>query len=268
MSPLQVLVATMGQQDFSLGEKMNLRCDAVLANQADRFQVECCQSPHGTWQMITTPTRGVGMNRNIALLAAQGDILLLADDDMAYNDDMPRQVMAAFEENPKADVLIFSMDILRNGEISEKRHLKKKRLHLWNSMRFGTCTIALRRSALLRENLSFHRLFGGGCIYGSGEDSLFLKSCFDRGLKVYSHSYVLGTCCKDSSSWFQGYNEKYFYDKGALMGRLFPKIPRLMALYFSLRFKKKTRLSPFGRFRLMLAGLRGGKQQLPYEEGL
>ena len=36
MSELQVLVATMHQRDFSLVEKMNIRCDAVIANQADR----------------------------------------------------------------------------------------------------------------------------------------------------------------------------------------------------------------------------------------
>ncbi len=268
MSRLQVLVAAMGQQDFSLGEKMNLRCDAVLANQADHYELASQKTPHGTWQMITTSTRGVGINRNLALLAAEGELLLLADDDMCYRDDMPEQVVAAFDENPKADVLIFGMDILKGGQIAEKRRLKKKRLHVWNAMRFGSCVIALRRSALLRENISFHRLFGGGCIYGSGEDSIFLKTCFDRGLKVYSHSYVLGTCCKDSSSWFTGYNEKYFYDKGALMGRLFPKMPRLMALYFSLRFKKKTEISPLRRFRLMLAGVKGGRKLLPYEEGL
>ena len=59
----------------------------------------------------------------------------------------------------------------------------------------------------------FFQNFGGGCIYSSGEDSLFLKACFERGLKVYSNAYVLGSCCKDVSSWFRGFNEKYFYDK-------------------------------------------------------
>ena len=33
MARLQVLVATMNQQDLSLVKQMNLRCDAVIANQ-------------------------------------------------------------------------------------------------------------------------------------------------------------------------------------------------------------------------------------------
>ena len=133
-------------------------------------------------------------------------------------------------------------------------------------MRYGTYTIALRREALLRANLSFHRCFGGGCRYSAGEDSLFLKQCFDRGLRVYGHGYVLGTCCKDSSTWFTAYGEKYFYDKGALVRHLFPRCPHLMALYFAVRFKRDTELGIWKRLRLVYAGVKGGKYLRPYEE--
>jgi hypothetical protein len=65
-----------------------------------------------------------------------------------------------------------------------------------------------------------------------------------------------------------GHNDKYFYDKGALMRHLFPRIPRLMALYFAIRFKRQTDLSVMKRIRLMLAGVRGGKRMEPYRDGL
>ena len=39
MKQLQVLVATMHQSDFSLVEKMNITCDAILANQTDHNAV-------------------------------------------------------------------------------------------------------------------------------------------------------------------------------------------------------------------------------------
>lgn len=259
MNKLQVLVATMHQGDFSLAEKMNIHCSAVFANQADRSDISVEEKPFGTLKMITTPTRGVGLNRNIALLAADGDYLLFADDDMVYYDGMAEAVTDAFLENPEADVLVFGVDILKNGKIAEQRHLKSRRLRVWNAMRFGTYRIAVRRESILRENIMFHQCFGGGCSFGSGEDSLFLKACFDKGLRVYAHDFVLGTCCKDSSSWFSGCNEKYFYDKGVLMRHLFPKAPYLMALYFAVRFKRETELSVSQRIRLMFAGVRGGK---------
>ena len=260
MKKLQVLVATMHQEDISLVEKMNIHCDAVIANQADRNEI---LTENGV-TIITTNTRGVGLNRNIALLAADAEILLFADDDVVYFDDMAQKVVAAFDENPKADVLVFGMDITQNGQVTERRRLKNGRLGVWNSMRFGTYRIAARRSRLLQHNIMFNQNFGGGCPFSSGEDSLFLKACFDAGLKVYGHEYVLGTCAKDTSTWFVGCNEKYFYDKGVLMRYLFPSIPRIMAVYFGIRFKRQTQLPAAKRVNLMLHGVRGGKNMEQY----
>ena len=262
MSQLQVLVATMHQKELSIVEKMNIRCGAIVANQADRNEILV----ENDVKMITTTTRGVGLNRNIALLASDADILLFADDDVVYYDDMPQGVIRAFRENPKADVMIFGIDILKNGQIIDRRHLTNRRVHVFNAMRFGTCRIAIRRKALLRANISFNQNFGGGCPFSSGEDSLFLKACFDRGLKVYANQYVLGTCAKDASTWFVGCNEKYFYDKGVLMRYLFPKIPHMMALYFAIRFKRTTEIGVGQRIRLMLKGVREGKRMRQYQE--
>ena len=111
MEKLQVLLVTMHQTDFSILEKLNYRGSIIIANQADREQFETRDQA----KMITTATRGVGLNRNIALLAADGDILLLADDDMRYNDGMEEAVLAAFRENPQADALIFGLDMVRGG---------------------------------------------------------------------------------------------------------------------------------------------------------
>lgn len=263
---LQVLVATMHRQDLSLAEQMNIRCDAVLANQADREEFAQVQTPYGKVKMITTKTRGVGLNRNIALLAADGDILMLADDDVVYYDDMPQAVTAAFRENPKADVLVFGMDILKAGEIT-RRQEKKHRVYPWNFMRYGTCRIAIRRSAVQRNALFFNHCFGGGCPFSSGEDSLFLKACLDKGLRIYAHDYVLGTCCKDTSTWFTEYGEKYFYDKGVSVRLLFPWMWWLTAMYFAVCFRRETKLSIPRRIRLIYAGALAGKSMKPFGEG-
>ena len=266
MKELQVLVATMHQKDTALVVQMNIRCSAVVANQADEDSYLREVNENGTVQMITTATRGVGLNRNIALLRAEAEYVLFSDDDVVYNDDMPCQVLKAFSEIPEADILIFGMDILKTGKAVEKRHLMTKRRYVWKSLRFGTYTIAAKRKSLLQNNILFNQLFGGGCMYSAGEDSLFLKSCFDHGLKVYSHQYVLGTCCKDTSSWFVGYNDKYFYDKGVLVRFLFPKIAYAMALYFAIRFKRDTAVSVWRRLKLVYAGVRHGKKLMPYAE--
>lgn len=265
---LQVLAVTMHRADLSIAQQMNIRCDAVVANQADREETVTCDTPHGQWRMITTATRGVGRNRNIGLAAADGDILLLSDDDVIYRDSMPAEVTKAFAEHPEADVLIFGMDMVRDGEVFETRQEAFHRIRIWNAMKYGTYRIALRREALERTGIRFHESFGGGCPFSAGEDSLFIKSCLDNDLRLYAHPYVLGTCCKDRSSWFVGYNEKYFYDKGVLVRHLFPHTAYLMALYFAIRFKRETKVSVWRRLRLVYAGVRGGKRLIPYPNEL
>ncbi len=261
---LQVLVATMGQQDTTIAEKMNIRCDAVIANQAEDDGVLYADTVGGKVKMITTPTRGVGLNRNIALAAADGDILLMADDDVVYREDMPQQVLDTFAAHPEADLIVFGMEMVKDGAVFETRTEPWHRLRPWNAMRYGTYRIAVRRTALVDRNITFHQRFGGGCPFSAGEDSLFLKNCLDRGLRAYAHPYVLGACCKDTSSWFVGYNDKYFYDKGVLVRHLFPRTAYIMALYFGACFKRETTVGLLKRLRLVYAGVRGGKRMTPY----
>ena len=263
---LEVLVVSMRQQDTSLYEKMNIRGDALIANQADRWTFAQRQTDTGTVRMVTTATRGVGLNRNQTLTWAEGDILLFADDDITYYDDAMEGVRRAFEELPEADVIFFGMDMTWDGEIFDRRRNQKKRLYLWNSLKYGAARMAIRRSALEKARLSFSILFGGGCRYGSGEDTLFICDCFRAGLKVYSHPFVLGKCAKDSSTWFRGFNEKFMFDKGAWVACAFPKTKHLMKWYFIWRYAKKTELPLKTVVHFMNRGIRAFRRGECFED--
>ena len=81
-------------------------------------------------------------------------------------------------------------------------------------------------------------MFGGGARYGSGEDTIFLKECLDKGLRVYAVPYAIAEIDQSAaSSWFTGYNEKYFYDRGALYASMYPLMWRAIALRFLLRHR-------------------------------
>lgn len=261
---LEVLVATMGQKDLSLGEKMNIKRDAVIANQCGSFGYAEQRNEKGTLRMISTATKGVGTNRNLALELAKGDVLLFADDDIVYYDDL-QPVVEAFRELPKADVIFFAMDMTREGKVFDKRRHKRKRLHLWNSMKYGAARMAVRREAVEKNRLRFSTLFGGGSLYCSGEDSIFIRDCLKKGLRLYSHEHVLGACAKDSSSWFRGYDEKYFFDRGALIAASFPKLKHLVKWYYIFKFAKKTELSRSAVIRRINEGIRAYPQQKGFE---
>ena len=235
---IEVLVATMGQKDCSLAEKMNIKTSAVIANQCGRWDYE--EADGGRIRMISTDTKGVGINRNLTLQHAKADILLFADDDVTYYDGTLQGVKDAFLQFPDADVIFFGLDMTRNGEVFDKRRNKSRRIHLWNSLRYGAARMAIRREALLKHRLSFTVLFGGGCPYSSGEDTILIRDCFRAGLHVYAHDYVLGACAKDSSTWFAGYNEKYFFDRGAMVACAFPRAKHLLKWHFAIKSSRKT----------------------------
>jgi len=259
---LEVLVATMGQEHCLLAEKMNITASAVLANQCDRWGYE----EQKDVRMLSTATRGVGINRNLALQLSKADILLFADDDVCYYDGALDGVIKAFEQLPRADVIFFGLDMTRDGKVFEKRRNKVRRVHIWNALRYGTARMAVRRSAVMEKRLSFTTLFGGGCIYGSGEDTVFIADCLRKGLKAYSHDLVLGTCAKDSSSWFSGCNEKYLYDRGAMVACVFPRLKHLMKYHFARKAAKRHGVSMKKALKYMNMGIKGYKTHTPCQE--
>lgn len=265
MGNIQVLVATMGRSDFSIAEKMNIPCDAILANQTDETCYSRIEKDGHNWQMISTNTRGVGTNRNLALLASDADIVLFADDDIVYYDGLQDGVLNAFDHWPDADVMLFSIEYEKEARIFRRKQVPQKRMRVFNSLKYGTCVVAAKRESLLRENITFHRCFGGGCLYGCGEDTLFLKECFDKKLKVYSYDYVLGVCNKDGSTWFEGFNEKFFYDKGAMLSIAFPKLKFLMLPLFAAKFRESN-LPYWKRLQLMRWGGKNVKGLIPYSQ--
>ena len=258
---LEILVATMHQTDFSKIEDMNIRCDAVFANQADRNGYEERSFDGHRARMITTDQRGVGRNRNLALLYAGADIVLFADDDMRYADDCAEKIVQAFGELPEADVIVFDVEMLRDGKPWSIGH-GTGLLPFRKIGRYGTYAFAARRESLEKNNIQFHQQFGGGCRYTSGEDSLFLADCYRKGLKVYSHSYVIGRNREGESTWFRGFDEKYFTDKGCWLSLAMPRLCRPATVALAWKWRRlNPELGMWGVLRLMNRGITRFRKQ-------
>lgn len=261
---VEIILATMNQKNMDIVHEMNVQSPIVIANQSGLYRYE--EDDINGVRMLSTATKGVGINRNLGLLLAKEEILLFADDDMVYYDGYEDIVREAFSELPTADVIIFSFDMIRDGRKITTYLNKTKKLNMTNAFKYGACAIALRNSCLKKANIHFSTLFGGGTVYGSGEDSLFIRDCLKAGLHVYTHSSVIGkNVCKEST-WFKGFNEKYFYDKGAWIACAFSKARYIMALYFTIRFRGKTEINFGQRYALMLAGMKGFSTVRSYDE--
>ena len=259
MSRVQVLVASMHQKDDSLYKEMNLQTDAILANQCDEYSYKVFIEPDGNKvELISTADRGVGKNRNKALMNASGEYLMCADQDMIYVNGYEKIVTDAFVQCPKADIIAFNLEYLNRFTPARKEQKKFKRVHIWNSMRYGAARVAIRKGAVDNACLSFSTLYGGGAKYSSGEDSLFIRDAFRKGLKMYYCPTVIAKVKQEESSWFRGYTDKYFVDKGVLIANAFPKTKGILVYYFAYGMRNVTKEYTF--FKILALMKRGFKE--------
>lgn len=234
---VQVLVAAMHQSDHSLLEKMNIQSDAIVANQCDRNSVENFQWNGHNIRYLNFAERGVGLNRNNALMRADGDICLFADDDMRYCDGYAETLAKAFEQHPEADVLVFN---LIEKDPTRSIIQKFSRVRFYNFLRYGTARFAVRNAAVQNHGIYFNQCFGGGTAHCHGEDNLFLAACLQKGLKVYAlPEFVAELTEERPSSWNTGYDEKYLQDQGLLYRTLSRRWWILLCLQDVVRHYKK-----------------------------
>lgn len=238
MKKVEVLVVTMNAKNFDLVKKMNIQGPAIIANQDNRNCFEIYKE-NNSIKMITTNTMGVGRNRNICLLNASLDICVLADDDMIFDKDYEKTVIDAFNKIPDADILIFNLDTV--GIITRERRTNTRifKVNRFNVMNYGAGRIVFRLKSIQKANLFFSLLFGGGCPYSSGEDTLFLMDAIKNKLKIYTYPERIATVTQNQSSWFNGYNDKYLSDKGALYSSLTKNIIVVYLLCFQDAFRHK-----------------------------
>ena len=258
MSKFEILCVTMHQRDFSKLKEMNIHSDVFFANQADRTDLEEIEFEGHKARMLTTNTRGVGVNRNMTLQYAQGDICLFADDDVTYRDDMEEKVLSAFDAHPDADIIIFHLDT--DSERKQVSYPKTKKCKGFFRMPWGAVRVAFRRSSVQKANLWFTTLFGGGCLYPSGEDSMWLTEAKRKGLTFYVSKETIGKIDMRESSWFTGFDEKMYFGKGAFYQALHPKTFLLWMAYFLLRTRSYGTLSVSEKIKWMKLGRNGYRE--------
>jgi len=230
---LELLISAVNAEPDNLIQKMRIKSDAVLINQCGREDSSELSVQEGCIRVLSFAEKGVGKSRNRAIDAACGDIVLFSDDDIVYDDGYAEKVIKEFEAHPEADALFFNFEV-----VPERRtyfNTDYKRVHIWNGGRYPAYSIALRRDALIKSGVRFSELFGGGAKYSCGEDSLFIRDCLKAGLKMYRTHACLGheePRPGGESTWFKGYDEKYFFDRGVLYAYLYGALAALMGLRY------------------------------------
>ncbi len=265
---LQVLVAAMHQKDLSLPGKMNISTDVIIGNQCNHCSNEEYTMGDCKVSYYNRPNRGVGMNRNVALMHANAEILTFADEDMVFRDNYASIIQNAFDSLSDADAIVFNIESV-GAQIKRRINQRVKRVRWYNALNYGAARISVRSISIKRENIFFHSCFGGGTRYNAGEDVLFVMDMLRHGLRLYTYPVCIAQVDQTTSTWFTGYNEKFFHDKGVLFAAISRIWSKLFCIQFLIRHRytyQNSEITVAKAYRLMKEGIKSFKNLRTFGE--
>lgn len=252
---LEVLLSCMHQTDFSLVESSRLTGDVCIINQCDREDFSQMPTKRGMARMFSTRDRGLTRSRNMALEKSAADICLLCDDDEVFVPDYEEIITRAYENLPNADVIVFNM-VGRPASLGNR----VRRLHFPYTCRVSSWQISFRRRSLLDSGVRFDTLLGAGTGNGGEEELKFLTDCRRAGLRVYYVPEAIASVAQEVSTWFHGYTETYFENRGATT-RYILGLPLALAyaVYYTVSKRSLYALSPWQAFKATCRGMKGNR---------
>jgi len=234
MYRIEVLIATMFKENKdeinNLLNVMNINSDCVIVSQCNKNSIEKFTYKNYKVVCIYSTERGLSRSRNLALQHATADIVIIADDDMRYNDDYTKIITMAYSEHPDCDILTFKV-------LDNKKYFSiEKKMNGLLIQKVASVEITMKLSSV--KNVPFNVLFGAGSAYFlSGEENIFLASCVRKKKKIMFIPQKIAYLTEDGkpSTWFTGYNKEYMVSKGAAYYELSHFFVLIFILQFAVR---------------------------------
>lgn len=269
---LQILVSAVNKHPEELPVKMNIQTDAVIVDQIIGEEAESTfgdglpteksiKHVNHDIKVLMRREKGVGLSRNTAMEASdpEMEIIQFGDDDIVYDAGYAEKIIDEFEAHPEADIILFNVKAQEGRETYWNENFS--RVTWRNYGRYPAYAICARRQKLMESGIRYSLLFGGGAPHMNGEDSLFLHDCLKSGLKLYRTPVVIGHENAGESTWFKGYTDKFFYDRGVLYHFLYGKMATILG--FRYLFKNRRIMCSekglFKSFLLLVKGVKYGK---------
>lgn len=230
---INTLVATMHKTDYALVDTMGLIDNCIVINQTDNVQSKSFKTDSAEVQWINSTDRGLSKSRNLGLKKSDADICLLADDDLVYLEKYTQIIREQFLKNPDYDIITFQVKGIERE--FKKYHPRKRELNFFTSMKVSSVEVAIKMDKFRKNNIQFDTLLGAGSKYTMGEENAVLFECIKKGLKVLYVPIKIADLHLGESTWFEGFNEKYFISRGAAFTAMTKRLNWLLILQFAVR---------------------------------
>ena len=207
-----VLLSAMHLKDRSILDELGITGNVIVINQCDTDSDESSEEGGRTVRFVSSRDRGLSKSRNLAVSLAGGGICAYCDNDVKYHEGYENRIMSAYERHPDADIIVF---FIRRPERQKPVTEGEARLGYLKSMKIFSPEITFKKESLERVSLKMDEDFGAGARFGMGEENIFLFDAKRLGLSVWYVGEELASLIPKESTWFKGYDRKFFINRGA-----------------------------------------------------
>lgn len=250
---LEILLSCMNLRGEDIVEKSCIKSDALIVDQCGHDGYREYEKDGRKIRIYSVNDTGLTKSRNYAIKKSTADICLLCDDDEVFVDNYEEGILTAYKDIPEADVMIFDI-----GNQKTIHRDKPTKLGYFDLMHVASWQISFRRKSLIENDVYFDERMGAGSGNGAEEELKFLTDCRKKGLAIYFVPFVIADVAQTKSTWFKGYDEQFFINRGNTTRYIMGYVPALLyAVYYSVRKRHQFNrdISWFKAFRLILKGM-------------
>src|SRR5699024_1825712 len=186
---------------------------------------------------------GLSRSRNLGIDISTSEYVYLTDDDIVIDKKFEQIIEKQIIKFPETDIFAFQVSGI--NENFKKYPTKIKNIGFLRSLKLSSVQLIMKTQFIKENNLYYDELFGTGSKYKMGEENIFVFDALKKGAKIRYIPYEIAKVYIGESSWFTGYNKKYFFDRGAIFYLMFRKFSYIYSLSFCIR-KRKLYNKQFG----------------------
>lgn len=278
---LQVLICTYGKEGIrrvARGDHPQVKgVEYIVSWQLSEGEPEIPQElKRPDFKIVTSCSRGLSRNRNIAFSISSAPLLLIADDDIDYYEEGLTGIISSFNDNPDCDILCFRYDCSGGKNFFPDYSFSLNKLA--KGYYITSIGIAIRANKI-KNHIRFNENFGiGGRLFPCGEEDLFVHDCLKSGLRG---KYIPLTICRHEGATTAERAENpqgIIEAKGAVMSVTHPFTwPLRLAMHFLRQCKTPDNpdgiradgpLPPFAYLRSWLRGVSKGRMKNAFDSHL
>ena len=240
---IEILIATMNRDSLDFLKSMFPFCSftnfsILIINQTKKDRI--LVSDYHNVRVINSFDKGLSKSRNLALANAVGKILVIADDDIIYQEGFMDKIVKIYNKFPKAVAINFCAIGLDGNLMKKYPLISKNNLNVFDILNTSSIEMTLNKEILNTTDIRLDENFGLGAAFEMGEEAIFLFDLKRKNKQLVFEPKVIVKHKELTSADKKSIIDRY-YIYGALYKRIFNNnyiFWLIIKLFFDLKQQK------------------------------